>query len=173
MEEVATRYTLAMLDFAGTDAEKLESELALVWDAMQSNPELAQALRHPELDEKTKWALLTKLSAGYSESARAALRLLLDRKRLALLGEVIAIFRQKRLEALGEVEVQMETVTQPEAGILTKVKKLVADLTGRKPQIKVIINPKILGGMRLSFDDRVIDASLRKRLDEVVELVRG
>ena len=58
----------------------------------------------------------------------------------------------------------------------TKLKKLGAELekkTGRKITIQCREDPSLIGGLRVEIDGRVIDGSIRNKLEEIKEVMNS
>ncbi|NLA27162.1 MAG: ATP synthase F1 subunit delta [Firmicutes bacterium] len=61
------------------------------------------------------------------------------------------------------VEVTLASCITPD--LESELKKRLAQVVGRKVRLEIKIDPRILGGMVLRWEDRVIDASAKRKLD--------
>ena len=52
-----------------------------------------------------------------------------------------------------------------------KVQEKLYTLTGQSAMIRYTVDPKILGGIIIETDDRIIDGSVRRRLKEIKEVM--
>ena len=173
MEEVAKRYAHAFFEGNGEIAGLLEDELGQIWAQITARHDLEQILIHPEVEMAAKKAVLNDLTDDAAPQTRRILNLLLNHKRLELLGDILTVFRRLRLAAQGEIEVQVESVLAVDPTVRERIEQLVGKMTGLKPVIAESINPDLLGGIRLGFDDVLLDGSARKSLTECVEIIRG
>jgi F-type H+-transporting ATPase subunit delta len=173
VEEVAKRYAHAFFEGNEQIAGRLETELGEVWSQMTTRADLGEILRHPEVDMMAKKAVIGELTKGSLPQTRRMLELLLDHKRLGLLGDILTVFRRLRLAAEGQIEVQVESVLAVDPAIREKIGQFVQKATGLKPVISESINNELLGGIRLVFGDVLIDGSARKSLSECIAIIRG
>ena len=173
MEEVAKRYAHAFFEGNEQIASQLESELGEIWEQMTTRADLGEMLRHPEVDMTAKKAVIGELTKGSLPQTRRVLELLLDHKRLSILGDILTVFRRLRLAAEGRIEVHVQSVLAVDPAIREKIGQFVQKATGLKPVISESINDELLGGMRLEFGDVLIDGSARKSLTECIAIIRG
>jgi F-type H+-transporting ATPase subunit delta len=173
VEEVAKRYAHAFFEDNQKIAGQLEDELGQIWAQITSHHDLEQLLIHPEVDMAAKKAVIDDLTRDAMPQTRKIMDLLLDHKRLELLGDILTIFRRLRLAAQGEIEVQVESVLAVNPQVKAHIEQLITKITGLKPVITETVNPDLLGGIRLGFGDLLIDGSVRKSLAECVEIIRG
>lgn len=173
MEEVAKRYAHAFFEGNEPIAGQLENELGDIWSQMSTRVDLAEMLKHPEVDMAVKKAVIGKLTRGSLPKTRRILELLLDHKRLGILGNILTVFRRLRLAAEGQIEVHVESILAVDPAIKEQIGQFVQKATGLKPIITESINDELLGGMRLEFGDVLIDGSARKSLTECIAIIRG
>jgi F-type H+-transporting ATPase subunit delta len=173
VEEVAKRYAHAFFEGNEQIAGQLEGELGQIWAQITSRHDLEQILIHPEVDMAAKKAVINDLTEDAIPQTRRILNLLLDHKRLELLGDILTVFRRLRLAAQGEIEVHVESVLAVDPTVKESIEQLITKITGLKPVITETVNPELLGGIRLGFGDVLLDGSARKSLAECVEIIRG
>src|SRR5262245_43431690 len=99
-----------------------------------------------------------------SESAEIAagfLRYLDTNNKRSLLREVLAILQR-------EVEPQLPEIVVESAVELSAADKqaLLASLSGKphSGEIKFVVNPELIGGLRITHGDKVLDASIQSKL---------
>lgn len=165
---VARPYAKALYELA-RKYDKLKpwlSELALLANVVVE-PKVAAALAAPDLVPARRGKLL--LSVVESEKLDPLLQnfviVLSDNGRLNVMP---AIFEQYRELALSEEQTRQAVVYSafpPEDGELDA---LVAKLEGRlgsKLQIRVEVDPALIGGIKIEFGDQVLDMSVQSKLN--------
>jgi len=173
VEEVAKRYAHAFFEGNEQIAGQLENELGDIWMQITTRDDLGQMLRHPEVEMSAKKAVLAKLTKDSLPQTQKILTLLLDHKRLELLGDILTVFRRLRLAAEGQIEVHVESVLEVDPAVREQIGQFVQQTTGLKPVIAEAINSDLLGGIRLQFGDVLIDGSARKSFNECIAIIRG
>jgi F-type H+-transporting ATPase subunit delta len=167
LSTIARPYAEALFSAAGAKgaADAWLAPLEAIAHAL-AQPQLASVVSDPRLSHAQLYQLIeTAVPAPLAPELSAFLKLVIDNGRLAALPEVASQFRRLKNDAEGTADCLIETafaLSDPQ------LKDLVARL-GRKfplrlkPQMRV--DPRLIGGVRVTVGDRVLDASIRARLD--------
>lgn len=163
------RYAEAAFQVAERDGTIAEWRTALDDAAsLLDDPDLSRLLSSPAIPVASRQELLGKVAAGRIPAAPMRLvGLLLDRGRIERLPEVAREFR--RLHAIRE-GITQATVTSAapltDAEVAALRDRLAAS-TGGKVEMTVMVDPALLGGIQVRLGDRLIDGSVRGRLDRL------
>jgi F-type H+-transporting ATPase subunit delta len=131
-----------------------------------SQPQVAALAGDPRLSDAQRFELIAAVARGaLPKELEAFLKLVIANGRLAALPEVAAQFHALKNEADGTADCLIESafaLSEPQ------VRDLVARLARRfprrlKPELRV--EPQLIGGVRVTVGDRVLDGSVRARLD--------
>jgi len=134
--------------------------------AMVAQPQVAVALSNPALSEARRFELISAL-CGQALPAPVAelLKLIIENGRLAALPDVAAQFRNLKNASEGVADCLIESAfalgAQDLASLLAALSKTFP--VRLKPDVRV--NPQLIGGVRVTVGDRVLDNSVRARLD--------
>lgn len=93
------------------------------------------------------------------------LRLLLKKSRIAIIFGVARYFQDMRRRAQGIVAAEVTVSGKPNAAFLQKMQASLEKLTKHKVELHVKTNPNIIGGISIRIGNKLIDASVRTRLD--------
>lgn len=165
---LAKRYALAIFSSAlkKSIADELQEDMKSFCELQSSNPVLKNFLLSPQVltDEKKK--LVKKiLRERVSSTFVNFLMLLIDKKRFELVEEIAEAYNVLYERYLGIVEVKVTTATLLDHEL---EKKLIGKLereTRKKIRLKKRVDRKILGGMILIMENKIIDGSLRFHLE--------
>jgi F-type H+-transporting ATPase subunit delta len=163
----ATPYATALYN-AAAEAGRLnevDGELAEITDAVRENPALARALTNPAVRGEGKSNLLAALAKGDDPLVARFLQVLLDHRRLGDLGAIQEAFADRVRLDRNELAVELTTAVAIDDATADKVQKQLASATGLTVTMDRTVDPTILGGVVLRVRDRLVDASLRRRLD--------
>ena len=164
---VAAPYAAALYE-AATEAKALrevDGDLAAIADAIATDPALARALVNPAVPADAKGRVLDGLAKGANPLVGRFLAVVLEHRRLDALPEIQRAFADLvRLEQ-NELAVELTTAVAIDDTTADTVQKQLADATGLTVTMERTVDPAILGGVVLRVRDRLIDASLRRRLD--------
>ncbi len=85
----------------------------------------------------------------------------------AIADRVVALAAESRGKAVAEV--RSAVPLSPDQ--LTRLEQALSANVGRQVEVKVIIDPEILGGLVAQIDDTIIDGSIRTRIEKLKEQV--
>ncbi len=173
----ARRYARALADLAEeADAvDAVEKDLEGLAAALEASEELARFIASPlyggDVQRAVMKALLDKL--GAHELSHRFIDTLIDNRRLALLPDVVAAWRALRAEQRGELSVEAITAEPMSAAQRKRLAAALKDALDRKVEIINSVNPDIIGGLVLRIGSRMIDASVRQRLNALKGVLKG
>lgn len=157
----------AVASAAGADAG-IEGELFAVGRAVASDAELELALGGKLGDPAAKGVLVTKLiGAQASPATLAILGHLVQSPRGRRIGELVSAAARTVAETSGR---QLATVTSAAPLTAAQQKRLAAALTaqyGVDTRIDVLVDPSVLGGLRVQVGDEVVDGTVSARLSDL------
>jgi F-type H+-transporting ATPase subunit delta len=168
----AGRYANALFELA-RDAKQLDAvkaDLARFEELRAGNPELDRLVRSPVFgaDEKLKALSAILDKAGIGGLAANFLRVLTANRRLSAARDVIRAFRALLAQHRGEVTAQV-TVAEPlNDKNYAALKDALKSVTGGKDiDLEIKIDPAIIGGLIVKVGSRMVDSSLRTKLNSI------
>ena len=163
----AIRYAKAILSFALEQQKEVEvnNDMLLVANTIQDSKELQLLLNSPVLKTELKKSALKEIFESRTSPLTIGLiNLLIDNKRLPILGEVAKKYNVI-FDSLKGIEVAKVTTAIPLTEELNQqILSKVIEITGKQATIESIINPDIIGGFILRIGDIQYDASVSNKL---------
>jgi F-type H+-transporting ATPase subunit delta len=146
----------------------VDDELFAFSNAVSSNAELELALGSKLGSAEGKVALVTKLLAGKaSEQTVAILKALLAQPRGRRIGELVRYASTIVAEAFGHTIATITVATPLAADQTARLEKALSARYGTTIRINELVDPAVLGGMRVQIGDDVIDGSIATRLTDL------
>jgi F-type H+-transporting ATPase subunit delta len=139
--------------------------LAELGAAIEGERGLASALYNPAFPDTGKKEILTQLTAGAPEIVRNSLLLLVDNGRLEALPDVIAEFDRRYQETKQQIELELTTAVPIADDEAERIRAELAAQSGRQVTLVRVVDPAIIGGLVLRLGDKLVDKSVRGRLD--------
>jgi F-type H+-transporting ATPase subunit delta len=130
-----------------------------------SDPEVARALTNPTIATEQRMAIVSDLFDG-SEATNLA-KLLIESDRVRDVGAIADEFQRLADEAAGRVRATVTTAVELSSKDRDRVAEELSKRLGREIHLDVLVDPAILGGLKLQYGDRLVDASVATRLQQL------
>lgn len=172
---VARRYARAIFDLARDRGilDRVGDDLRLVAE-FAARPEVRRVLHNPLVPvERKQESFRAALGERVERPVAELVRLVLRKGREVFIPQIVAEFeslvRQERNVVQAEV-----TVARPLSEQLREqLQRRLEELWGKKVELDLKLDPRIIGGLVLSVGDRRIDGSLRGRLASLRQVLSG
>lgn len=159
-------------DSAG-EADTLEDELFGFGRLVTENPELRDALSDPGRTDEDKSALLRGLLEGRATPAtiRLAEQAVSGSHRTVSVAveEYIKVASANRNRLVATVHVARELDDADER----RLESTLAEKYGRPVHLNVVVDPEVVGGVKVAIGDDVIDGTVASRLDDARRRLAG
>lgn len=154
--------------------DKVEGELLTLSRALETSPELRSNLTDPQLPLDKKQGIVDELIGGRASSLTVGLvQLLIGQNRAsdlpAIASAVAAAAASSRDKAVAEVR---SAVALDDATVARLTQSL-GRATGKNVEVKVIVDPSVIGGIVATVGDTVIDGSIAKRVASIRQAVKA
>ena len=147
---------------------EVEDELFRFSQTLQGSDELREALTDAAVPAARRQQIVEDLLGGRASSTTVALvSMVVGTGRARVLPDII-----QRLVAMSAAEANKEVAEVRSAIPLTddqreRLAKALGNATGKQVEVKVVVDPSVLGGIVAQVGDTVIDGSVRSRLDQL------
>ena len=169
MEEIARVYADALFE-AAQDRDKLDSvhdQLSQFTDAMNESNDMRVFFFSPYFSSEEKRKALGTTVSGADEEFENFLGLLAEKHRMPAIFAIRRRFDELWTEAKKRLEVTLTSAIELDQSVVDEVGKAVEKQTNREIDISANVDPEILGGLVLRVGNRVLDASLRSKLEKL------
>ncbi|MFO8009207.1 MAG: ATP synthase F1 subunit delta [Dehalococcoidia bacterium] len=167
-EIAAKRHAQAIFEIATQDdqLEKWRSDLDLMASVF-GDPQLTTALEDPRIRYEDKASTVEKNIPELSQKALNLARLLILKRRVRLIKKIaeeygVLMDRQKGIE-----HAEVTTAIEVDFSTEFRIKEELAKITGTSVEVSRRVDPEIIGGFIARVGDKVIDASVRNRLQRL------
>ncbi|MGI9134069.1 MAG: F0F1 ATP synthase subunit delta [Rhodoferax sp.] len=145
---------------------------AAVWvdelGAVAANAQLLQFADNPKVTVDQVFDLISSIAkSASSESARNFLRIVIENGRLNALPEIAAQFRALKNAQGGSSDAVVYSAFPVDANALAEVAAMLEKRFGRKLNPSVVLQPELIGGIRVVVGDEVLDTSVKARLEQM------
>jgi len=174
---LAVRYANAVFELAQDQkaVDAVSNDLGSLRRALESSPDLARLVRSPvfsaEDQAKALKAILEQMSA-HPLSIKFVL-LLAQKRRLFALNQIIAAYERLLARSRGETEAEVTSARHLKDDEIAELKAMLKARLGKEPRLQSRIDPTLLGGLIVKVGSRMIDSSLRTKLDGLRSAMKG
>jgi F-type H+-transporting ATPase subunit delta len=164
---------VAVVESAGDDASRLSDELFAVSGLIDAQPDLRTALSDPARSSTDKGRLLTQILDGRTLPAtqRLAQQALAGSHRSVT--AAIEDYQRIAAEAYGQRVAEVRVAQELSAAETERLQSALSNQYGRTVHLNVVVDPEVLGGMRVEIGDDVIDGTVSGKLDEARRRLAG
>jgi F-type H+-transporting ATPase subunit delta len=152
------------------ELEEVLSDLEEFVAALHESEELRLFFYGGQIPERQKRRAIEGLTEGMKSQATNFLKVLVDNGREEILEEALGRYEQLVKEHLGRIEVGVTTAVELSQDQLDRLKeRLGRVLAGREVILETNVDPELIGGAVFRFGGRMMDGSIRGRLESLRE----
>jgi F-type H+-transporting ATPase subunit delta len=149
------------------ETEKWSQGLAFMV-AVISNKEIAMVVDNPNVSNQRVCDLMLSICEEQVDNeGKNFLRLIIHNKRLALLPCVASIFEAYKAEDEGYVDVDVMSAYPLTDEVEQRFIAILENKLNKKVHMKLTVDASLIGGVLVRAGDRVIDGSIRGRLQHM------
>ena len=167
-------YAKALLEVARAEGMlgEVEDDLFRFARVFEGNDDLRMALTDPSLPTDRRMAVVEELMGGKALNISAALASFVvgigrAHELPAIVGRFVELAAAERQHEVAEVR----SAVPLDEGQRTRLAAALSQATGKRVEVKVIVDEKVLGGIVARVGDTVIDGTIRHRLEQLKETI--
>jgi F-type H+-transporting ATPase subunit delta len=156
------------------DLERIERELFQIARTFETSPDLRDALTDPRLPQDRKQGIVDDLlGARASELTVSLVGFVVSLGHASELPEIVDGFVARAAAERQRAVAEVRSAVELDAETVARLESALAKATGKQVEVKVVVDPKVLGGIVARVGDTVIDGSVRSRLDTLRDTLQS
>jgi|YNPMSStandDraft_1061717.scaffolds.fasta_scaffold18881_3 F-type H+-transporting ATPase subunit delta len=166
---IAVRYAKALRKYENENPGKpIQSDMAIILNTIQISKDLKVFLKNPSINNQKKFELLKILFQNkVCEESLFYLKLIVDKNREYALEKILKTYFEMIDEENGIINATIITAYELDEQIIEKIRKKIKIFTGKDPRFQIVVNSKVVGGLLIQIDDKVIDLTLKRQLEKI------
>jgi F-type H+-transporting ATPase subunit delta len=167
-------YADAMFEVARAEGtiDEVEDELFRFARALDGSDELRTALTDPHIPASRRQQIVEDLIGPRATSTTTALvSMVVGIGRGRDLPAIIDSLVKKSAASHNKAVAEVRSVVELNPVQLSRLTDAIEKATGKQIEVKVVIDPTILGGVVTTVGDTVIDGSVRTRLEQLKNVI--
>ena len=142
------------------------SDALVLINAVVADAQIAVLIDDPNVGiAQLEGVIIGAIGKHLSGEARNFVQMLVQNRRLGLIVQICDMFEALRREQEGVMEATVVSALPLTDGQLQPLVASLEKKYGRKITAKVELDPQLIGGLKIMVGDKVIDATVRGRLD--------
>ena len=174
---LAGRYARALFDLAddGKALPAVEASVARVGEALAASADLRLLTTSPVTSRDAARRAIGAIAGelGLDPLTTNFLGVLAHNRRLAKLGDIVRAFAGMTASHRGEASADVTSAHPLSDDQVAAIRAKLKARLGRDVAVHLAVDPKILGGLVVKVGSRLIDASIRTRLNTLATAMKG
>ncbi|NUQ35385.1 MAG: ATP synthase F1 subunit delta [Planctomycetaceae bacterium] len=175
-DPAARQYAQALLEI-GQERNKIGAifdELMAVDEAYRKDKAFRNFFTSPKVSPEMKWKIIKdSIGVKMSEEVRNFLGLLIQKRREALLDNIMDSFARYRDDVEHRVHVFVESAKPLGTAEKDQLANLIAKATGKTVALHDSVREELIGGLRIRIGDRLLDGTILRGLKELSSRIVG
>lgn len=164
----ARRYAKAVFELAQQEGQVAAwSRRVSKVGELLSDPQVAAVLTNPTIAADRRMELVSVDAALLDAEAVNLAKLLIESNRVQDVGAIAKEYERLADAAAGRVRATVTTAVELAPADRDRVAGELSKRLGKEVRLEVVTDPQILGGMKLQYGDRLVDASVSTRLQQL------
>ena len=177
VSEAAQRYAAAVFDLAldSGEVDAVDASLMSLAKVIEGDATLSRVLKSPLYKSEEKAAVLAAIGEklGLPELARRFVGVAALNRRAGDIPAMAKAFADKAAKHRGSSRVVARLAHPATKEQVLQLESAVSKSLGRTVTIDVEVDPTLIGGMQLKMGSRLVDASIRTKLNNLTNLMKG
>ena len=169
MKSLALTYAHSLFSLAEDEnlVEKIHEELVSLNGIFSENPDYEVLLDSPNIPAEKRFELIDEAFASYMEYVVNFIKILCEKRRIAIFRDCIKEYDKLYYEKLGIKRVTAITAVALSDELREKLINKLETEWNSKIEFTEKVDPSILGGIVLRTDNSQTDASVRTKLEQL------
>jgi F-type H+-transporting ATPase subunit delta len=174
---LAGRYATALFDLASEQKalDAVANDLKTLRQMMTDSADLARLIASPVIGREDQAKGMTALAerAGFNALTRNIVGVLAMNRRLFALSDVIDSFLARLAESRNEIAADVTSATPLSEQQVSAVAEALRQAMGRTVTVNTKVDQRLLGGLVVRVGSRMVDSSLRTKLQKLQLAMKG
>ena len=174
MTEASNNYGGALYELARDEGLSMQilDEIAVLAESFSAEPGFIQLLSTPSIPKDERCGVLDRSFRGSIHPyVLNFLKILTERGYIREFSGCCQVYRQRYNADNGILPVTAVTAAPLENALRQKLTAKLSKITGKTIDLSCRVDPLALGGVRLDFDGKQVDGTVRHRLDEIRKIL--
>ena len=169
MKEITSRYAEALYSLK-KDENSLEfsqKEIKELIKVLKENPDFLVVLNSSYKEFEEKEQIIDKVFIGVDEEIKTLIKIVVKNHRGQYLTEIFENYNSLVNEYRGVLEGLVYSTEPLSESQLAKLNSAIGKIETRPVELKNIIDPSLIGGVKVVINDHIYDGSIKRHIDDM------
>ena len=176
MTQAANTYAQALYDLAKEEGlgKSMLEELSVLKEVFAQNPQYSKLLSAPDIPKQERCGILDQAFRGKVHPyVLNFLKILTEKGYIRQVPDCCDAYRSLYNEDNGILVVKAVSAVRLSDVQMQKLTEKLAATTGKQIDLQCSVDPAQLGGLRLSYDGKQVDGTVKTKLDTIGKLLKN
>lgn len=147
--------------------DECKSELLFFRQVFSENSMFKKLLENPNIEKVEKKSLLDTVFEGCTRNSINFLKLLIDKSRFEDFDLIVSEYLKKYNHFMNISEGIVYSAREMDSEDMLQIQEILSRKYNKKVELKNIINTDLIGGFQIKLDGKMLDNSIKGRLDNL------
>lgn len=167
MESVASRYGLALYSLA-LEENKIDSwqkDVKTLKSIFEENTDFIMILGSSFISLEERIEILEKTLVGVDKNIIALINVVMENNRTDLILDIFESFNSYCNQYRGVSEGLIYSTLKLDQTVIDQIEKKISKIENNKVELKNVIDPSLIGGVKVVVQDRIYDGSIKHNIE--------
>lgn len=167
MESVASRYGLALYSLALDENKILEwqKEVKELTSILKENTDFITVLGSSFITLNERLEMVDKSFKGVDDEIIALIKVVMENNRMHMILDIFESFNSYCNEYRGVSEGLIYSTLKLDQKVINQIEEKISKIEHNKVELKNVIDPTLIGGVRVVIHDRIYDGSIKHHIE--------
>lgn len=175
-ELVALTYSKALFEVSRENniLDDVLEEINFIKSTFEEEPDFYELYLSPSINTEEKKGIIKKVfGEKLSQEVVNFINVLLDKKRINSFIEISKEFIKLANDYKNIIEGTVYTAVQLKDNQLNEIEQKLSTVTNKNVKLNVVIEPSIIGGLKVKIGDKVLDTTVQNKLKDLKETINS
>ena len=167
MHELTSRYAQALYSLKRDSNQVIETQLEVkeIIEVIQNNPDFLMLLDTPNLSIEERLAIVDRVFESIDEDVKNLMKIAIENGRALYLLGIFEDFNSLANEYRGVKEGLVYSAMPLSKEELQKISSAISEIEKCPVELKVIVDPTLIGGVKVVINDHIYDGSIKHHVE--------
>lgn len=176
MTQIAATYAQALYDLARDEnlTREILEQLQVLREAISAEPDFVRLLSAPSLSKEERCAIVEESFRGKVHTyVLSFMKILVEKGYMRHFADCCKAYKTLYNEDHGILPVLAVTAVKLTDAQTQKLTDKLEAITGKSVELECRVDPSVLGGVRLDYDGKRFDGTVKNRLDAIGDMLKN